>query len=215
MKIIFCGDSYTLGEGLSSREQVYANLVTKHYNTKYINLSQSGASEFLITEQVEKAITMSPDIVVIGHTSEYRWQVRDKRTGDWQGIIVANWIQQHEKLYKNWILSEQLLDNRRKTPQHKAAWHAAGMLYYSEEPVIRRLWRSAVALQSSIITCKQIHINMFSHLQDDLEQVTKDFINFPLDSLKHKEKAPDGSHAGPGLHKILSTKLINHIDESH
>ena len=89
------------------------------------------------------------------------------------------------------------------------------MLYYSEEPVIRRLWRSAVALQSSIITCKQIHINMFNHLQDDLEQVTKDFINFPLDSLKHKEKAPDGSHAGPGLHKILSTKLINHIDESH
>ena len=49
MKIIFCGDSYTLGEGLSSREQVYANLVAKHYNIKYINLSQSGASEFLIT----------------------------------------------------------------------------------------------------------------------------------------------------------------------
>ena len=167
MKIIFCGDSYTLGEGLSSREQVYANLVSNHYNIEYINLSQSGASEFLITEQVEKAITMSPDLVIIGHTSEYRWQVRDKRTGDWQGIIVANWIQQNEKLYKNWILSEQLLDNRRKTPQHKAAWHSAGMLYYSEESVIRRLWRSAVALQSSIITCKQIHINMFEHLQDD------------------------------------------------
>jgi len=215
MKIIFCGDSYTLGEGLADKKQAYPYLVAEHFDVDCINLSQSGASEFLITEQVEKAIASSPDIVIIGHTSEYRWQVRDKRTGFWQGFIVANWVERNKKLYKNWVLSEQLLDNKRKTPEHYAAWHAAGMLYYSQESVVRRIWKSAVALQSSIITCNQIHINMFNHLQDDLEQVTNNFINFPLDSLKSKEMAPDGSHAGPNLHKELANLLVDHIHKTH
>ena len=54
MKIIACGDSYTLGEGLSNLKQVYINLVANYFNAEIINLSQSGASEFLITDQVEK-----------------------------------------------------------------------------------------------------------------------------------------------------------------
>ena len=197
MKIIACGDSYTLGEGLSNLKQVYINLVANYFNAEIINLSQSGASEFLITDQVEKAVKQKPDLIIIGHTSEYRWQVRDKRTGWWQGFIVANWVQKNKKSYKNWILSEQLLDNTRKTPEHFAAWHAAGMLYYSEEKVIRRLWKSA------------------DHLQSDLECITNKFINFPLDKLKHEEFAPDGSHAGPNLHKLLAEKLINQINQFH
>ena len=219
MKIIACGDSYTLGEGLNKLEQVYAELVAKYFNAELINLSQSGASEFLITEQVEEAIKQKPDLIIIGHTSEYRWQVRDKRTGWWQGFIVANWIQKNKKSYKNWILSEQLLDNTRKTPELFAAWHAAGMLYYSEEKVIRRLWKSAVALQHTIINnynINQIHFCCFDHLQKDLECIIiNKFINFPLDKLKHEEFAPDGSPAGPNLHKLLAKKLINHINQIH
>ena len=56
--------------------------------SKLINLSQSGASEFLITEQVEEAIKQKPDLIIIGHTSEYRWQVRDKRTG-WSSPVAT------------------------------------------------------------------------------------------------------------------------------
>ena len=215
MKIIFCGDSYTLGEGLANKKQVYSYLIAKYFDVEYKNLSQSGASEFLITEQVENAITLNPDIIIIGHTSEYRWQLRDKRTGFWQGFLVANWIERNKKLYKHWALSEQLLDNKRKTAEHYAAWHAAGMLYYSEVSVVRRLWKSAVALQSSLIKCKQVHIGMFKHLQKDLEEITNNFINFPLDQLKYKEMAPDGSHAGPNLHKELAKLLINHIHKTH
>lgn len=215
MKIIFCGDSYTLGEGLANKEQAYSYLIAKYFDIEYNNLAQSGASEFLIAEQVENAITLNPDIIIIGHTSEYRWQLRDKRTGFWQGFLVANWVERNKKLYKNWALSEQLLDNKRKTAEHYAAWHAAGMLYYSEESVVRRLWKSAVALQSSLIKCKQVHINMFDHLQKDLEEITNNFINFPLDQLKYKEMAPDGSHAGPNLHKELAKLLIDHIHKTH
>lgn len=218
MKIIICGDSYSLGEGLSSKDQVYGNLLQKELDCELVNLSQSGASEFLITSQVEEAVKLNPNLIIVGHTSEYRWQVRDKRTGWWQGIIVANWIETNKKLYKNWILSEQLLDNRRKTPEHKAAWHAAGMLYYSEEEVVQRMWRAAVALQMLLIdnkNVKQIHFCCFSHLQPLLEELTTDCVNFPLDTLKHKEKAPDGSHAGPGLHKELSKILAAHINQAH
>ena len=31
-KIIFCGDSYTLGEGLANKEQVYPYLIAKYFD---------------------------------------------------------------------------------------------------------------------------------------------------------------------------------------
>ena len=35
MKIISCGDSYTLGEGLSSPEETYGYLLAKEYKSEY------------------------------------------------------------------------------------------------------------------------------------------------------------------------------------
>ena len=216
MLIVACGDSFTQGEGLETQDHVYAHILAKKLKANIKNLSQSGASEYLILSQVEEAVKLKPDLILIGHTSEYRWQVWDTRNHHYQGFIVANHIIKNEKYYRNWILSEQILSNKRKEDKrHQAAWHAAGMLYYSEESVVRRLWKSAVALQSSLIKCKQVHINMFDHLQKDLEEITNNFINFPLDQLKYKEMAPDGSHAGPNLHKELAKLLIDHIHKTH
>ena len=50
MKIIFCGDSYTLGEGLSSREQVYANLVANHYNIEFESIDNNEVCLINITK---------------------------------------------------------------------------------------------------------------------------------------------------------------------
>ena len=72
MLIITCGDSYTEGEGLESKNQAYPYLVSKLLNADLKNLSQSGASEYLITAQVEQAVKLNPDLIIIGHTSEYR-----------------------------------------------------------------------------------------------------------------------------------------------
>ena len=74
-----------------------------------MNLAQSGASEYLILNQVEEAVKLKPDLIIIGHTSEYRWKVWDFRRNHWQGFIIANHIVENEKYYRNWILSEQIL----------------------------------------------------------------------------------------------------------
>ena len=80
MYIVTCGDSFTKGEGLESTSQAYPHLLQKLLKSdKLTNLSQSGASEYLITAQVEEAVKLKPNLIVVGHTSEYRWQVWDVR----------------------------------------------------------------------------------------------------------------------------------------
>jgi len=215
MKIISCGDSYTLGEGLNSLEETYGYLVAKKFNTEYTTLAQSGASEYLILSQIEEAVKLNPNLILVGHTSEYRWQVRSKRTNNWQGFLVANFIKQNKKFFRQWVFSEQILDNKRNSPEHKAAWHAAGLLYYSEDSVVNNLWKAAVALQLNILkkyNINSIHIACFGHLHKDLKELTENCIYAPLDDMKHIQKANDGSHAGPVVHQKVSEKIIKFIE---
>ena len=213
MLIVSCGDSYTQGEGLEKQEQAYPYRVATQLNAKITNLAQSGASEYLITSQVEQAVKLKPDLIVIGHTSEYRWQTWDFRNDQWQGFLVANHVMQNEKYYRNWILSEQILSNKRKnTKEHRASWHAAGMLYFSDEELVTRLWSGAVSKQ--IILCTRagipvVHHCCFPHLQSELVQLTDDYIDFNLDIEKIKDPAPDRSHAGFMSHLKLAKFIVN------
>ncbi len=213
MHIITCGDSFTQGEGLENINQAYPSIVAKKFNAQLTNLAQSGASEYLITAQVEQAVKVKPDLIVIGHTSEYRWQVWDFRNNCTQGFLVANWIEKHGKSHRNWIFSEQIIGNRRKdTREHKAAWHAAGMLYYSEHELVERVWSSAVSKQ--IVLCQRagiptIHHCCFPHLQTALEDLTDDYVLYHLDKEKYKNIAPDNSHAGAKCHLELAHLITN------
>lgn len=186
-------------------------MLQKKLNADLKNLSQSGASEYLITAQVEEAVKLKPDLILIGHTNEYRWQVWDFKQNIWQGFIVATHVLKNEKYYRNWVLSEQLLGNKRKkTKEHQAAWHAAGMLYFSEDDVVKRMWSGAVAKQ--IINTKgikTIHHCCFPHLQPYLTELTDDYVEFHLDFEKHKDFAPDGSHAGVKSHIKLAELLLD------
>ena len=204
MFIVACGDSYTEGEGLEDKSQAYPYLLSNNV----INLAQSGASEYLITTQVEEAVKMKPDLIVIGHTSEWRWHVWDFRNKVKQGFLIANHVINNEKYYRNWIFSEQILANRRKnTKEHRAAWHAAGMLYFSEEQEIQQLWTSFIAKQILITEragIRTIHHSCFPHLHKYLAELTDDHVKFHLDLEKHKDFAPDRSHAGAKSHSKLA-----------
>ena len=211
MLIVACGDSFTEGEGLDNQDQVYAHILAKKLNAKINNIAQSGASEYLILNQVEEAVKLKPDLIIIGHTSEYRWKVWDFKKNMWQGFIVANHIVENEKYYRNWILSEQILGNKRKhEKQHQAAWHAAGMLYFSDEKIVTELWEGAVAKQ--ILLCernniKHIHLCCFPHLYSNLCELTDNHIPLHLDLMKHKDLAKDRSHAGSLSHLTVAELL--------
>jgi len=210
MFIITCGDSFTQGEGLEKKTQAYPYLL----NADIKNLAQSGASEYLITTQIEQAVKLKPNLIIVGHTSEYRWEVWDARNECQQGFIIANHILKNEKYYRNWILSEQILSNTRNTKEHKAAWHAAGMLYFSDIELVQRLWSGAVAKQillANRANIPMIHHCCFPHLQPLLEELTDNYIDFHLDLEKHKDLAPDGSHAGASSHMKLANMIMNKL----
>jgi len=215
MLIVACGDSFTQGEGLETQDHVYAHILAKKLKANIKNLSQSGASEYLILSQVEEAVKLKPDLILIGHTSEYRWQVWDTRNHHYQGFIVANHIIKNEKYYRNWILSEQILSNKRKEDKrHQAAWHAAGMLYFSEKNLVQNLWEGAVAKQ--ILLCERakishIHICCFPHLYPALKNLTDNHIDLHFDLMKHKDYAKDRSHAGCKSHLEVSEKLYKKL----
>ena len=208
MFIITCGDSFTQGEGLEKQTQAYPYLL----NAEITNLAQSGASEYLITTQIEQAVKLKPDLIIVGHTSEYRWEVWDVRNKIQQGFLVANHVLKNEKYYRQWNLSEQILCNTRNTKEHKAAWHAAGMLYFSDIELVQRIWSGAVAKQ--IILAQRSNIPMihhccFPHLQSLLAELTDNYVDFHLDLEKHKDLAPDNSHAGAKSHKKLAKLLLD------
>ena len=202
-----------MGEGLDSPNQVYAYILAKKLKAEYKNYSQSGASEYLILNQVEQAVKLKPDLIMIGHTSEYRWKIWDFRHNHWQGFIVANHILKNEKYYRNWILSEQILGNKRKhEKQHQAGWHAAGMLYFSDKKIVQELWEGAVAKQ--IIICEKakinhIHLACFPHLYPNLCNLTDLTIPLHLDLMKHKDPARDRSHAGVKSHLEVAEAIHN------
>jgi len=210
MFIVTCGDSFTQGEGLEKQTQAYPYLL----NADIKNLAQSGASEYLITTQIEQAVKLKPDLIIVGHTSEYRWEVWDARNEIQQGFIIANHVLKNEKYYRNWILSEQILSNTRNTKEHKAAWHAAGMLYFSEIELVQRLWSGAVSKQILLANradIPMIHHCCFPHLQSLLAELTDDYVEFHLDIEKHKDLAPDGSHAGAKSHMKLANMIMNKL----
>ena len=192
---------------------MYAHILAKKLNSDIKNLAQSGASEYLIVSQVEEAVKLKPDLILIGHTSEYRWQVWDYRRNHWQGFIVANHIIENEKYYRNWILSEQILGNKRKNEkQHQAAWHAAGMLYFSDKDIVQRLWEGAVAKQ--ILLCernniKHLHLCCFPHLYSKLKKLTDNHIPIHFDLEKHNDPTKDNSHAGSASHLKAAQMLFN------
>lgn len=183
-------------------KECWPNLLAKKLKADvHINYGASAASEFMIAEQVERSVKHQPDLVVIAHTSPYRWQTRKKN--GWQGFLVANQTQ--------WILSEQIIESK-----HKAAWHGAAMIFYSEPELTGRLYRSALALQVATLqkeNIPQIHMCCFENTLYHLESLTDNYINLHLDKMKVKDFAPDRSHAGPSAHKAVTIGLYKKIEE--
>lgn len=203
MKLITCGDSYTEGEGMANpTKECWPYLLAKKLKADvHLNYGASAASELMIAEQVERSIKHNPDLVVIAHTSPYRWQTRKKN--GWQGFLVANQSQ--------WILSEQIIESK-----HKAAWHGAAMLFYSDPELVGRLYRSALALGITVLKQNNIpHVHMccFENTLYQLQPLTNNYIDLHLDKMKVQDFAPDRSHAGPASHKIVTYSLYKKIEE--
>ena len=69
-------------------------------------------------------------------------------------------------------------------------------------------------MSKQILLCQRagipvIHHCCFPHLQNSLEELTDDYVKFHLDLEKHKDPAPDRSHAGSSSHLKLAELIMN------
>ena len=72
MKVIHCGDSFTLGVGCDKPEHSYAAQFSHHLGAPFVNLAKTGASSYVIYLQVMQAIQQQASFVLINTTTPWR-----------------------------------------------------------------------------------------------------------------------------------------------
>lgn len=71
--LVSCGCSFTYGNSGNFRHVPFGDLLSSELGTKHINLSRPGASNYYIAKQIEHSLTLSPDFVCIGVTTNLRF----------------------------------------------------------------------------------------------------------------------------------------------
>ena len=91
MSLCFSGCSITWGDELKTRyTERYSTLVSKHYDTKHVNLSQCGISNDTIVRNTINHLQIAKhDVVVIQYTVHPRLEYFNEKTN-----LIENWTPQ-------------------------------------------------------------------------------------------------------------------------
>jgi hypothetical protein len=83
-RIVSCGCSITHGyyvkNNQSSYLAAYPEVFASRYNHEIINLAKPGSSNYFVAKQIEFAITLQPDFLIVGFTSPYRFDYHERDT---------------------------------------------------------------------------------------------------------------------------------------
>lgn len=71
--LVSCGCSFTYGFANGTTFNPYANIVAQAIDYEHVNLSVIGSSNYAITKQVEHALTLDPDLIIVGATTPLRF----------------------------------------------------------------------------------------------------------------------------------------------
>lgn len=87
--IVVCGCSYLSGYGIDTDNKIMATQLANRLNTTVVNLSKPGASNYCISKQVDYALTLKPDLIVLGTTEILRfdWVESNKELTDVPTIL--------------------------------------------------------------------------------------------------------------------------------
>ena len=88
------------------------------------------------------------------------------------------------------------------------------ILFPLGEMLFFKLYKNNSEISKQIILAQKAKIHMihhccFGHLQPLLKELTDDYVEFHLDNEKHKDPAPDRSHAGLNSHLKLARLIKN------
>lgn len=202
--IISCGDSFTFGIGLAENEKTYGELLAEELGMEHINLGAPGASEFVIFTQVQEAVKMNPSLVLVGHTSEYRWQVYNIDKNNFLGFTVRS------------ILNKIGRRDEEKTALNLIQKHdtyGALALYYNKPIVTNTYWEAMVLrIAKELEGINSIHIGMFDYLNDNFCKMLSNENIIPdihLDAMRNEFPGTDKFHPNETAHRILKDRLLN------
>lgn len=87
MKFAICGDSW-FSSDLRFPEQSFGEIISHRKQWELISLAKSGCSNFCIALQIDKAIEMNADVIVLGATSSPRMEIPiiKKNQQKWQTL---------------------------------------------------------------------------------------------------------------------------------
>ena len=84
MKIVSCGCSITHGYYVENNESTYLTaypeVFANTYGHEIINLAKPGSSNYFVAKQIEFAVTLKPDFLIVGFTSPYRFDYHERDT---------------------------------------------------------------------------------------------------------------------------------------
>ena len=83
-RVISCGCSITHGyyviNNTSTYLKAYPEVFADKYGHEIINLAKPGSSNYFIAKQIEFAVTLKPDFLIVGFTSPYRFDYHERDT---------------------------------------------------------------------------------------------------------------------------------------
>lgn len=83
-RIVSCGCSITHGYYVINNQSAYLTaypeVFAHKHNHEIINLAKPGSSNYFIAKQIEFAVTLNPDLLVVGFTSPYRFDYHERDT---------------------------------------------------------------------------------------------------------------------------------------
>lgn len=102
--LISCGCSFTNGNTVDQQFTPYSILVSNILKLRHINLSRPGASNYFIAKQIEYGLTLNPDLIVIGTTTELRFDYLSDITSINSPVTFEDFSNQSGKISSRSIL---------------------------------------------------------------------------------------------------------------
>ena len=213
MSLCFSGCSITWGDELKTRYiERYSTLVSKHYDTRHVNLSECGISnDTIVRNTINHLETTKHDVVVIQYTVHPRIEYFNDQTN-----MIENWTPQDAKKSqkrRNYYLS-----------------------VYNDMMAAENMWKNIFLFDTY---CKSVGQKYVSLIADHFERIIvkpqkyynthigywrsmcKDYnptyIQFDLLGMQHQQpenyaRGMNGGHPSAEGHNKMANKVIELID---
>lgn len=221
MKIIGCGCSFTYGYHKSivgpTKVKDYISILSALLNAESVNLARPGFSNYAISKQIEHAISLNPDLLIVGVTTPMRidFSFPEKnfsKRPDIYDFDYSNYINRHELIgNKENIVSLSLAAILEKSKTDSRYTEVFDFhIKYTNEWIRKDIDRLLMLGVFSLLEKKSIPYVCIDFCDTFNEGDVKNYINHHyLDLCKRFPLPNDPQHFNESGHEFLANQILN------